>query len=156
MDQSLGSDKVTTYLHPNSPNSFELKTESEKETTTNSSNLIDICVLNSFYQQLVDTTPTNTSGHKTLLPTSNVRIQMPRITHVSYPNTDDNRSTSVSRPKILQKSSLDQCISNDLPKAMENKQQDLSLNKPKDDDITSGYQLSSKIFLTKKKYVNFN
>jgi hypothetical protein len=154
MDQYIGSNKLTTYLHPNSTDPFELKTEPENGTSTNSSNLIDICVLNSFYQQLVDTSPVNTSSHKSLRPTSNVRIQMPRITHVNYPihsNSDDNdfktnNSTSVSRAKVSQKSSLDQCVSNELPKVIADKRQHLSSAQQNDNDITSDYQLSSKTF----------
>jgi hypothetical protein len=154
MDQYIGSNKLTTYLNPNSTDPFELKTEPGKVPSTNSSDLLDICVLNSFYQQLVETSSSNTSSHKSVVPTSNLCIQMPPVSHVNYPNhsnSDDNvyktnNSTSVSGSKVSQKSSPDQCVSNESPKVISNKRQHLSSTQQKDNDITSDYQLSSKAF----------
>lgn len=166
MDQYIGSNNLATYLHPDPTDPFlELKTEPIEPSSPSNPNLIDICAFNSFCQQLVETSPSssNTSSHRPLVNSSDLYIQMPPVSQIDYSNhsnemniipsslPEENNyktdiSTSISSPNVKhivqQNSSFDQCLSNDLPKIISNKQQQqLPIN---DDDIISNYQLSSK------------
>jgi hypothetical protein len=138
MDQYIGSNKLTTYLHPNSTDSFELKTEPIKSPSSNNSNLFDISTFDSFYQQLDESSPSS-SSHKSFGISSDLYVRMSPISKIDYSNSEEHHSkTNNSNPKIKQiVPSPDQCISNDLPKVIS---QHLSTS----DDMMSNYRLSSK------------
>jgi hypothetical protein len=141
MDQYIGSNKLATYLHPNSSDPFsEIKTESIKSP---SPDLIDIREFNSYYQQLVETSSSSSS--------SNISSHKPFVSSSDFEENDckTNLSTPISSPKIKhfiqENSSFDQCISSDYPKIILNKQEHLlACHQNDDDDITSTYKLSSK------------
>jgi len=152
MDQYIGSNKLATYLHPNSSDPFiEIKTESSKPP---SPDLIDIRAFNSYYQQLVETSSSSSSS------SSNISSHKPFVSSSESEENDctTNLSTPTSSPKIkhiVPDNSFDQCISNDYPKIILNKQEHLLACHQNDDDITSGYQLSSKEKKIKKKLHRF-
>jgi len=152
MDQYIGSNKLATYLHPNSSDPFsEIKTECIKPS---SPDLIDIREFNSYYQQLVETSSSSSS--------SNISSHKPFVSSSDFEENDckTNLSTPISSPKIKhfvqENSSFDQCISSDYPKIILNKQEHLlACHQNDDDDITSTYKLSSKEKKIKKKLYRF-
>jgi hypothetical protein len=165
MDQYLGSNKLATYLHPNSTDPFlDLKSESIKSP---SSDLIDICAFNSFDQRLIEPSlSSNTSSNKSFISSSDLDSRMAPISQIDYSNHSNEMNfisssnceendcktnistTSSSSPKVKhivkQNSSFDQYISNDFPKIILNKEECFLTSYQNDNDITSNYQLSSK------------
>ena len=108
MDQYLGSNKLATYLHPNSNGTFlELKNDSIKPPSPNPStllqqnpSLIDLRAFNSLYQRLVETAPSssNTSPHKPFVTSSDLYIRMSPVSQIDYPNPSNGMFIPPSNP----------------------------------------------------------
>lgn len=167
MDQDIGSNKLTTYLHPNSTDLFvELKREPIKPP---SSDLIDIDTYNSFYQRLIETISSDSSSDKSFTDSS---VQMAPVSQINYPNHSNrmnfiassktneiSRKTNFSNRKakhIVQENfSPDQYISSEYPKVILNKHEYLPISDQNDNDLRSNYQLSSKEIFHKFLFVFF-
>lgn len=108
MDQSVGSNKLATYLHPGPSGPFlELKNEPMKPPSASTSallqhnpSLIDLVAFNSLCQRLVENNSTpNTSPYKPFVTPSDLYFCIPPITENDYSTEINNCSTDMNEIK---------------------------------------------------------
>lgn len=159
MDQYVESNESIIYLHANSTDPFvDLNSQPIIEST--SPDILDISTYNSFYQRLLETetpSPSKRSANKSF---DNSPVQMAPVSQINYP-THSNRINylSSSKPKnidyktnsskSISNSLFDQCISNEYPKVLLNKEEYIPISDSdnddnNDNDLTTNYKLSSK------------
>ncbi|CAF1270697.1 unnamed protein product [Adineta steineri] len=95
MNQYINPNKLVTYLHSNSTDTFlDLKSESIESPSSNAStllqqnsSLIDLCAFNSLYQRLVETSPSSsdTSTYDTFITSSDLSNRIPLISQIDQP-----------------------------------------------------------------------
>ena len=172
MNQYIESNKIPSHLHSSSANT-SLETQSAPpiksaalSKTTNllaeDSSLINLCTLNSFYQQLVGISPAslNTSVSKSVDSSSNLYTDHSNGMLLSKSNSSDshhyrttvatcdqssNMSDSGVKSNVPDNSSNDSCVS----KLISHKEYDLLTSQTNDNETTFNYELSSKVLLPK-------
>ena len=144
MDQSISSNELTDCSHRNSPDLIALNSKSLRSSSS-SSNLLDIGIFNCLYSESVQT-----SLQKSLISSSTSDIPMSPVSRVNHSNSRPtngrkHHSSFTSNSIIQGKSSYKQCVNDQLPKRISNKQREqLSSSHPADIDLISQYKLSSK------------
>ncbi|CAF4243006.1 unnamed protein product, partial [Adineta steineri] len=154
MNQYINPNKLVTYLHSNSTDTFlDLKSESIESPSSNAStllqqnsSLIDLCAFNSLYQRLVETSPSSsdTSTYDTFITSSDLSNRIPLISQIDQPIHSNGIDI------VQQNSPYDSYLSNDLSKVISNKRYDLSMPHLNDNDNTLDYELSSFISKTEQ------